>query len=175
LQFTYRQDWRPAALTNLNSATYSDFNYDVLGHGTMTAGNGWDYAAAGILARWGYHLPLDYGPTRMRLGEIASAPYAAPDAAKSFTGDWSLDALSAYLYFGAEGRAVARDITLDGNTIANSPSVVNKPTVAEIYGGLVTQYKNFRGSFLVIYETSTFYSQPQPGQWRGTLTLGWQF
>jgi hypothetical protein len=175
LQFTYRQDWRPAALTNLGDPNSGAFNYDVLGHGTITGGNGWDYAAAGVLARWGYHLPLDYGPTRMRLGEIASAPYAAPGSAKNSTGDWSLDALSTYLCFGAEGRAVARDITLDGNTFANSPSVVNKPAVAEVYGGVVMQYKNFRSSFLVIYESKTFYSQAQPGQWRGTLTFGWQF
>jgi hypothetical protein len=175
LQFTYRQDWRPAALTSFGGSTPSDFNYDVIGHVTATAGNGWDYAALGFLARWGYHLPMDFGPARMRLGEIASAPYVAPDAAKSEGGGSLSDALSAYGCFGAEPRFVAHDITLDGNTLANSPSVVNEPVVGEVYGGLVMQYECFRGSFLIIYETDTFRSQPQPGQWRGSLTLGWQF
>jgi lipid A 3-O-deacylase len=175
LQFAYRQDWRLAALSNLNAATPGSFGYDFITHAMATAGNGWDYAAAGFVARWGYQLPMDFGPARMRLGDIASAPYAAPGAGKNFAGDWSLDAFSAYVCLGAEGRAVARDITLDGNTLANSASVVHKPLVGEVYTGLVTQYKNFRGSFLVIYESDTFDSQPQPGQWRGALTLGWQF
>ncbi len=175
LQFAYQQDWRLAALSNLNAATPGSFCYDFIPHVRATVGNGWDYAAAGFVARWGYQVPMDFGPARMRLGDIDSAPYAAPGAGKSSGGDWSLDALSAYVCFGAEGRAVARDITLDGNTLANSASVVHKPFVGEVYTGLVTQYKNFRASMLFIYESDTFDSQPQPGQWRGALTLGWQF
>ncbi len=175
LQLTYRQDWRLAAWSNLSAAAPGPYNYDFITHALATGGNGWDYAAVGFLARWGYHLPLDFGPARMRLGDIDSAPYAAPGALKSSVGDGSFDPFSAYVCFGAEGRAVARDITLDGNTLARSAGVVRCPVVGEIYAGVVTQYKNFRGSFLVIYESDTFESQPQPGQWRGVVTLGWQF
>jgi hypothetical protein len=172
LQLTYRQDWRPAALTDLSDASPGSFNYDVIGHGLVTVGNGWDYAATGVVARWGYHLPMDFGPARMRLGDVDTEPYQPSSSGKGQAMDWSLNALSAYACFGAEGRAVARDITLDGNTWANSPSVVHKPLVAEIYTGLIVEYGHFRGSFLALYESTTFYSQPQPGQWRGILTLG---
>jgi lipid A 3-O-deacylase len=172
LQLTYRQDWRPAWLTNLSDASPGSYNYDVIGHGLVTVGNGWDYAAAGLVARWGYHLPMDFGPARLRLGDVDTEPYQPANSGRGLPFGWSLDDLSAYVCLGAETRAVARDITLDGNTWANSPSVVHKPIVSEIYTGLVTEYGHFRGSFLVLYETTTFYSQPQPGQWRGILTLG---
>ncbi|MGA2052925.1 MAG: lipid A deacylase LpxR family protein, partial [Opitutales bacterium] len=57
LQLTYRQDWRPAALTNLDEAGKEPLGHDVLLHGLATVGNGWDYAEAGFLMRLGYHLP----------------------------------------------------------------------------------------------------------------------
>jgi lipid A 3-O-deacylase len=171
LQLTYRQDWRPAFLTNLSDPSPSSINYDVIGHGLVTVGNGWDYAAAGAVGRFGYHVPMDFGPSRMRLGDVDTEPYALPNS----TATSPADVISAYVCFGGEARAVARDITLDGNTWANSPSVTHKPVVGEIYGGLVTQYGHFRGAFLVLYETPTFYSQPQTGQWRGILTLGVEY
>ncbi len=171
LQLTYRQDWRVPALTNLNPSVHETFGYDVIAHGLATAGNGWDYAAAGAMARWGYQLPWDFGPARPRLGEIASLPY---QPGGSTTAD-TLGRLSAYLCAGAEARAVARDITLDGNTFAKSASVVHKPVVGEVYGGLVVTCGHFRGDFLVVFESDTFRSQPQSGQWRGILTIGCQF
>jgi lipid A 3-O-deacylase len=171
LQVTYRQDWRIPALTNLNPSVHETFGYDVIGHGLATVGNGWDYAAVGALVRMGYQLPFDFGPARPRFGEIASLPYQPGGSTTSDT----LGALSAYLCAGAEARAVARDITLNGNTIANSASVVQKPVVGEVYGGLVVAYGHFRGDFLVVFESDTFESQGQVGQWRGILTLGCQF
>jgi len=171
LQLTYRQDWRIPGLTNLNPSVRENFGYDVIAHGVATVGNGWDYAAVGGMARWGYQLPWDFGPSRPRFGEIASLPY---QPGGSTTSD-SLGGLSVYLCAGGEARAVARDITLDGNTIANSASVVQKPVVGEIYTGLVVTYGHFRGDFLVLFESDTFESQPQSGQYRGILTIGCQF
>jgi len=168
VQLTYRQDWRPAALTNLSSGSPGSLNYDVIGHALVTAGNGWDYGALGFVGRFGYHLPMDFGPARLRLGDVDTEPFPST----SLPMGWSHDSLSAYVCFGAEGRAVARDITLDGNTIAHSASVVHKPLVGEVYTGLITEYGHFRGAFLAILETTTFDSQPQPCQWRGILTLG---
>jgi hypothetical protein len=171
LQTTYRQDWRVPALTNLDPSVRQSIGYDVIAHGLATFGNGWDYAAVGAMTRFGYQLPLDFGPSRPRLGEISSMPY---EPGGSTTAD-PLSALSAYLCAGAEARAVARDITLDGNTFAHSASVVHKPVVGEVYGGMVMTWGHFRGDFLVLYESNTFRAQPQGGQWRGILTVGCQF
>ena len=122
LQLTYRHDWRVPALTNYNGAVRQTYGYDVITHDVVTVGNGWDYAAVGAMGRIGYHLPLDFGPSRMRLGEISSKPF---EPGGTSTGDksYSLDTLSTYFCFGGEGRAVARDITLNGNTWAKSAHV----------------------------------------------------
>ena len=170
VQLTYRQDWRPAFLTNLNSSGSGPINYDVIGHVLGTAGNGFDYAATGLIARVGYHLPADFGVARPRLGEIDSAPFQATGASAPET-NW------AYLCLGTEARAVARDITVDGNTFTtNSYSQVNHaPFVAEYYGGAAVEYGWFRGSFLIVYESHTFNTQSQAGQWRGILSLGVAF
>jgi len=171
LQATYRQDWRIPALTNLNPSMRQTLGYDVIAHGLATAGNGWDYAAVGAMTRFGYQLPFDFGPARPRLGEVASVPFQPGGSSATD----SMSGLSAYFCMGAEARAVARDITLDGNTFANSASVVHKPLVGEVYGGYVMTWGHFRGDFLVLYESDTFKSQAQVGQWRGILTVGCQF
>ncbi len=175
LQLTYRQDWRVPGLTNYNGAVKQTFGYDVLAHGVVTAGNGWDYGAVGAMGRIGYHLPLDFGPSRMRLGEISSMAYQPGGTAAGSATSYSLDSLSAYFCFGGEERAVARDISLNGNTLAKSAHVQQEPLVAECFGGWVVEYGHFRGSFLIIYETKTFRTQPQNDQWRGALTLGCSF
>jgi len=175
LQYTYRQDWRIPALSNLNNAVPVTYGFDNIAHGTVTVGNGWDYAAVGAVARFGYHLPMDFGPARLRLGDVDTLPYQPGGSTAGSIGGWSLDQLSAYVYFGAEGRAIARDITLDGNSFAHSPSVNKEPLVGETYGGLAVVYGHFRGSFMVLYETNTFRAQAQTGQWRGILTIGFAY
>jgi len=118
-------------------------------------------------------LPLDYGPARERLGEVATLPYE-PGGTSPGSPDWGLDALSVYVCLGGEDRAVARDITLDGNTFANSRGVNKEPVVGEAYGGLVVEYGSVYAAFLTTYETKTFRAQVDP-QWRGIATLGFRF
>jgi hypothetical protein len=173
LQLTYRQDWRPKALTNLDEAGSSTLGHDVMVHGLVTAGNGWDYADAGFLMRLGYHLPLDYGPARPTFGEVASMPYV-PGGTPPNGEDWKLDSLSVYVCAGADAQAVARDISLNGNTFANSPSVTNEIFVGQAVGGIVVQYGSIYTAFLTTFTTKTFQLQEAP-QWEGIATLGWRF
>ncbi len=173
LQLTYRQDWRPKALTNLDEKGGPVIGHDVMVHGMGTVGNGWDYAAAGFLARVGYHLPLDYGPARPIFGEIATMPYA-PGGTAPGGEDWKLADFSAYVCLGADGQVVGHDITLDGNTFANSRSVTNEVLVGQAYGGLVVQYGSIYAAFLTTFTTKTFQNQVGP-QWEGVATLGWRF
>jgi hypothetical protein len=173
LQLTYRQDWRPAALTNLDEAGKEPLGHDVLLHGLATVGNGWDYAEAGFLMRLGYHLPLDYGPARPVFGEIATMPYA-PGGTAPGGEDWNLDSLSVYVCLGANAQAVAHDIALDGNTFANSASVTNEVFVGQGEGGIVVQYGNIYTAFLTTFTTKTFQAQEGP-QWEGIATLGVRF
>jgi hypothetical protein len=100
-------------------------------------------------------------------------PYQ-PGGTSPTTVGWGTEGLVVYFCVGVEGRAVAHDITLNGNTFANSASVVNEPLVAEAYGGPVVQYGNLYAAFLTVFETDTFRGQEGP-QWRGIATLGCRF
>ena len=70
---------------------------------------------------------------------------------------WSWD-----LFSGIEGRAVAHDIFLDGNTFADSYSVVKKAFVADATAGVAVTYNKTRISYTVVYRTKEFITQDHP-------------
>lgn len=64
------------------------------------------------MLRLGQRLPLDYGPPRIQPSLPGSGFFVPPQ-----------DRFGWYLFAGVEGRAVARNIFLDGNTFRDSRSV----------------------------------------------------
>ena len=89
---------------------------DILPHGGFVVGNVLTQAHAGVTLRLGPRLPDDFGPWR-------NAPAAAARLRRS--------GLTAYVFARAEGRYVARNIFLDGNTFVPGPRVHRVPLVAE--------------------------------------------
>ncbi len=95
-------------------------------------GNVYIGAHTGILARVGYNLPDDIGPSRPSGSD--SETFVAPmttDASRS----------SYYLFAGLRGNAVARNIFLDGNTFQPSHHVTKYPLTFETEVGLSTQIR----------------------------------
>lgn len=88
---------------------------DVIGHGAAQLGNVRTAAALGATMRVGGNLKEDFGPVY--------GTFALPSARPS--------KLTYSLFAGAEARAVARDIFLDGNTFKNSAHVKKNPYVLE--------------------------------------------
>ena len=78
------------------------------------------------------------------------------------------------LFSGIEGRAVARDIFLDGNTFTNSYSVEKKPFVADATAGVAFTYDKTRISYTVVYRTKEFVLQDHPEIF-GAVSLGVRF
>lgn len=105
----YQHSWRGIANTTL-SGNRMDFTPHV---GTVL-GNVFTYADMGITVRYGERLPADYGPPRIQPG--MSGP---GDFSPTSNFGW-------YIFAGVEGRAVARNIFLDGNTFRDSRSVKKK-------------------------------------------------
>ncbi|CAN5419703.1 lipid A deacylase LpxR family protein [soil metagenome] len=94
-------------------------------------GNVFIGAHSGMIARIGINLPDDFGPARPSSGESDSfvSPAAPSDDLKS----------SYYIFAGARGNAVARNIFLDGNTFRPSHHVTKYPFTAETEFGVGVQ------------------------------------
>lgn len=79
-------------------------------------------------------------------------------------------ALSYYLLTGVEGRYVARNITIDGNTFEDGYSVDKKEEVADFYIGTGIKYKKYTIEYRWNYRTKEFEGQEKPEEF-GTIAL----
>ncbi len=119
-------------------------------------------ASAGATLRLGFDLPADYGPPRIR-PSLPGSDFFIPT-----------QELGGYLFVGAEGRAVGRNIFLDGNSFRDSPSVDKKWLVGSLQGGVALTYRNTRLSYTHVLMTKEFDTQREAEQF-GALTLSYRF
>jgi hypothetical protein len=68
------------------------------------------------------------------------------------------------------GRAVLRDIFLDGNTFADSHSVDKKYFVADLAGGVAIYFEQFKLTWTQVLRTKEFDGQPDDHEF-GSLSL----
>src|SRR5258708_3507623 len=88
---------------------------DAVPHAAGALGTVFTYAGAGATPRIGQGLPGDFGPPRIDPAVPGSDFFYAPEIF-----GW-------YMFAGFDGRAVGRNIFLDGNSFANSQSVSKRP------------------------------------------------
>lgn len=132
---------------------------DFVPYGVLSVGNVQTHAGLGGIFRLGPDVPEDFGPPRIYPG-IGGSDVFTPIS--QF--DW-------YVFAGVEGRAVAHNIFLDGNSFSNSHSVDKYPFVAEGRLGIVAVVaKTARISYTHIFRSKEFREQPEPDQF-GSLTL----
>ena len=126
-------------------------------------GNVLTYFTTGLTLRIGYNIPNDFGPPRIRPG-LSGSGFFTPKS--RFT--W-------YLFAGVEGRAVARNIFLDGNTFQDSHSVDKKTLVGDLQVGIVmTMFDNFRVGFTNVFRTKEFNGQPEADEF-GSISLSYRW
>jgi hypothetical protein len=89
------------------------------------------YANAGGTLRFGLNLPSDFGVQLARPGSVGGSPTDDLDPRVALDRNFSL-----FGFGTADGRAVARDIFLDGNTFRTSRSVTKRPFVADLGAGI---------------------------------------
>lgn len=150
----YERKWR-RALRFANGAT----EFDVTPHAGLSLGNVFTYANAGGALRWGDDLSIDYGPPRIRPSLPGSGFFEAEN-----------DRLHWYLFAGVEGRAVARNIFLDGNSFADSHSVDREWLVGDLQAGLVLTWRHARLSFTHVIRSREFRGQTRPDRF-GAISL----
>jgi hypothetical protein len=139
---TYQRSWR-----GLAEASMGGVRLDLTPHLGAALGNVFTYANAGLTLRFGKHLPEDYGPPRIQPGLLGSGEFAPTSGF-----NW-------YLFAGVEGRAVARNIFLDGNSFRDSRSVDRRPLVGDLQYGFVIDWQDIRFGYTHVLRTREFRTQ----------------
>lgn len=98
---------------------------EMLPQTSLAFGNILTYAGAGLSLRLGQHLDADWGP-----------PAIAPSLEGTDFVHRERGGFAWYVFGGVEGRAVARNIFLDGNTFRDSPSVAKNHLVGDVRAGV---------------------------------------
>lgn len=128
----------------------------------LSLGNVQTYASAGVMLRFGNDLTADFGPPRMRPAVAGSAFFEPSER-------WGW-----YAFGALEGRAVARDITLDGNTWRDSRSVEREDLVGDASLGLVVMLPRGRLATTYTFRSREFQSQRESAQF-GSVSLSYRF
>jgi hypothetical protein len=130
-------------------------------HLGLTAGNIYTYANAGVTfklsseaGRWA-DKPLMVRPS------IAGTGFF-PKTKDLF---WEL-------FLAVEGRAVARNIFLDGNTFADSHSISKNPLVGDASAGVTVSWGRLRVGYTLVYRTKEFDGQDD-GELFGAVNIGY--
>ena len=127
-------------------------------HMVAALGNVYTYAGTGMMLRLGCNLRSDIGPP-------AISPSFPGTAYFRSRVHWS-----GYLFAGVEGRAVARNIFLDGNTFQDSHSVDRRIGVGDVQLGAAVRYRNVRVSFTNVLRSKEFDGQVKPSEY-GAINL----
>lgn len=136
--------------------------FDIEPHYGAAVGNVYDFADTGLMARLGFNLPRDYGPMRID-PSLPGSNFFEP------TGG-----VSAYVFAGVDGRAVARNLFLDGNTFENSPSVKRLNLVYDYDLGAAITFSAVRLSYTYVIRSREFKTQPAMSKF-GAVALSFRF
>ena len=141
-----------------------DFDFTIEPNVNVSLGNIYTYAGSGLSFTFG---PKDNAisdkPPRVRPAMPGTGYFETPDYGFSWL-----------LFAGLDGRAVARDIFLDGNTFTDSHSVDKKYFVADASAGVAFTYDRYRLSYTLNARSKEFHGQDDETIF-GSLTLSTRF
>ncbi|MBX3431565.1 MAG: lipid A deacylase LpxR family protein [Hyphomonadaceae bacterium] len=142
---SFDRRWRPpwAQL----STDIGGLEFDLTPNAGVTLGTLRTEARLGVAARIGWRLDNDYGPPRVR---------PSLSGIEHFSGG----PLSWQVFAGVQGRAVAHNLFLDGNTLEDSASVERNPYVADFQTGFAVSAGSWRLAYTYVWRTEEFATQP---------------
>lgn len=146
----------------LEHAVGRGFGGDIIALYGVGLGNVQTYANVGAQLRWGWNIPADFGVPIIRPTGNIIAPLA--DSPK-----WGVYGFCAF-----EGRAVLRDIFLDGNSFTASHSVEREDFVGDAAAGISVVARDFRITYSQVFRTREFKNQ-QDEHTFGSLTISYFF
>lgn len=158
LQFTYQRSWQSPEFR-----LPAGFGIDATPHAGAAVGNVYDYANMGMMFRVGQNLPIDYGPPRVQPSLPGSGYFEKAPGGFGW-----------YLFAGVDGRAVARNIFLDGNTFRDSRSVDKKTFVGDAQFGLAVVIEGVRLAYTHVLRTREYVGQDASDQF-GAFSVSFAF
>lgn len=132
----------------------------------LTLGNVYTHANGGITFR--------VGPEADRWNDMQVRVRPAMPGTGYFTVQRGEDRWSWNLFGGVEGRAVARNIFLDGNTFTDSHDVDKRAFVFDANAGVAFTYGRARVSYSAVYRSKEFNGQEDPAVF-GAVNIGYRF
>ena len=137
--------------------------YGVVPSLSASLGNVYTYASAGGMIRFGSNLNSDFGPPQTRPARSGSAFFQPED------GDFGW-----YVFAGVEGRAVARNIFLDGNTWRDGPRVNRETFTGDVSAGVAVMYRRVRLTATYTIRSREFEHQRGNSQY-GSVGVAFRF
>ena len=135
------------------------FGRDAIIHARATLSNAFTGAMTGAELRLGWNLPGDFGSAPIQPGRDSAALFEEQGLRLSGRRPFGF-----HVFLALEGKAVVRDITLDGNTFRDGPSVEKIPLVGQAVAGVALRFKRFKLSYGYVFLSREFQTQ------RGTQT-----
>lgn len=129
---------------------------------TGALGNLYTYAGVGYGMRLGKELERTFG---------TPAVSPSPGGRKYFTPS---EAFGWYLFASLEGRYMARNLLLDGNTFEDSHSVDRREWVGDVLLGAALTWERWQLTYTNVWRSDEFSGQDGHDKF-GSLTLGWHF
>ena len=167
IMLLYERKWRlgpPKPVLGGTGRALSGLEFDVIPSAGASLGNVITEARAGGALRLGWNIPENFGPPSLIQG---GAPF------HEWTSTTTGGDLSFYLFATAEGRFVARNIFLDGNTFEDSHSVDKRNWVGDLSVGLSMLVGPVNVTYASAFRTREFEGQDRLNRF-GSLTLTWQ-
>jgi hypothetical protein len=128
----------------------------------LALGNLYTYASAGGVLRFGQHLERSQGIPSVTPAQSGSQ-YFTP-----------LGHFAWYGFLGLEGRYMAHNLLLDGNTFKSSHSVDREEWVGDLKAGLALTWSRWQLTFVSVWRTHEFHGQDGHDQF-GSVTLSYGF
>ena len=147
----------------LNTGTIGGLETQALPDLAVGLGNLRIYAQTGVLFRIGQGLDSDYGPPRLFPGPTGGDAFRPT---RPFV--W-------YVFAGADGQGLLRDITLDGNDFSGGPSVTLNPLVGELEAGFAIMVYGTRLTYTQVMQSQEFQHQKGGPHQLGSLALSVRF
>jgi lipid A 3-O-deacylase len=144
---------------------------DLIPHLGFAIGNIAIAAKTGVELRFGWFMPEDFGNCPIRsaceAGLVTSDQPGVPTGA-------SRKNFGFHFFTAVEGRAVLRDIFLDGNTFRDSHRVDKEIYVGDLMGGIAMNYGRVKASYAIVLRSPEF-KQRKDNHAFGTITLSYVF